>query len=600
MSQPPPDIGQRWAWLPAPGTWRYYALLASIGILLLGPLGGVAAAYMNFSLGFFVGGQTLAGILGSLVTVGYGSAGKHGANYMQTTAASVAGMAGLAVTVQAFAWLGLPQPPAWHLVAYLTCIGMFGVGVGMLYTPLLVDRMRLTFPSGLAVANILRALTDPLLLRRSVAMLGGGIAAGIACGVAVSRVAWLGAIEFSAATFGAGMIVGARIGLAALTGGIASWAATPYFVSIGWLEPTDPARKITFLIALGMILGAAILDVSAILLQAGRRLRAAPAQATAPQAAWRLVDTRRILAWIVVWGVAVLATGTGFFDAPLPYLLFALALVFVFALVNGIAMGISDSNPISSAFVVTVVLLAALGLREPAVGMIVAAVLLVSTSVACDMQQDRSTGARLGTDRRIQFRFQAGGVLAGALLAVFLAQFFMAAYPVLRLDQTVLPADQQPAEWASAMTYKFVGALRGIAEDKSYQRTAIWIGVGIGLATAVARLLLKGSAAYKRFAAGGRAGAATDFLVDSVLLPSPYASSFGGFVAVPTVAWFAAGGVAASAIDAVAARHRRTARNDLPEDMSATSLVGGGLLAGDALAALGIGAAGLARAMAGR
>ncbi|MBL8670500.1 MAG: OPT/YSL family transporter [Alphaproteobacteria bacterium] len=596
----PPVIGQRWAWLPAPGTWRYYALLASIGILLLGPLGGVAAAYMNFSLGFFVGGQTLAGILGSLVTVGYGSAGKHGANYMQTTAASVAGMAGLAVTVQAFAWLGLPQPPAWHLVAYLTCIGMFGVGVGMLYTPLLVDRMRLTFPSGLAVANILRALTDPLLLRRSVATLGGGIAAGIACGVATARVAWLGAIEFSAATFGAGMIVGARIGLAALTGGAASWAAAPYFVSIGWLEPTDPARKITFLIALGMILGAAVLDVSTILLQAWLRLRAPPRPAAAPLAAWRLVDTRRILAWIAVWGVAVLATGTGFFDAPLPYLLFALALVFVFALVNGIAMGISDSNPISSAFVVTVVLLAALGLREPAVGMIVAAVLLVSTSVACDMQQDRSTGARLGTDRRIQFRFQAGGVLAGALLAVFLAQFFMAAYPVLRLDQTVLPADQQPAEWASAMTYKFVGALRGVTEDKPYQRTAIWIGVGIGLATAVARLLLKESAAYKRFAAGSRTGAATDFLVDSVLLPSPYASSFGGFVSVPTVAWFAAGGVAASAAEAFAARRRRAAPSDLPEDMSATSLVGGGLLAGDALAALGIGAAGLARAMAGR
>jgi uncharacterized oligopeptide transporter (OPT) family protein len=47
------------------------------------------------------------------------------------------------------------------LVLYLLCIGMFGVGVGMLYTPILVDRMQLSFPSGYAVANILRALTDP-------------------------------------------------------------------------------------------------------------------------------------------------------------------------------------------------------------------------------------------------------------------------------------------------------------------------------------------------------------------------------------------------------------------------------------------------------
>ena len=57
---------------------------------------------------------------------------------------------------------------------------MFGAGVGMLYTPILVDRMRLSFPSGFAVANILRALTDPRLLRRSIGRLGGGTAAGLA------------------------------------------------------------------------------------------------------------------------------------------------------------------------------------------------------------------------------------------------------------------------------------------------------------------------------------------------------------------------------------------------------------------------------------
>jgi hypothetical protein len=45
-------------------------------------------------------------------------------------------------------------------------------------------------------------------------------------------------------------------------------------------------------------------------------------------------------------------------------------------------------------------------------------VLLVSTSVACDMQQDRSTGARLGTNRVMQFRYQAAGIFVGALLAV--------------------------------------------------------------------------------------------------------------------------------------------------------------------------------------
>lgn len=86
-----PATAPRWSWLPATGTWKYHALLVCLGIFVLGPLGGVTASYMNFSLGFFVGGQVLAGILGSTVTFGYGAEGKHGANYMQTAAASVAG-----------------------------------------------------------------------------------------------------------------------------------------------------------------------------------------------------------------------------------------------------------------------------------------------------------------------------------------------------------------------------------------------------------------------------------------------------------------------------------------------------------------------------
>ena len=135
--------------LPRIGSPAYHLMLAGVAIFILGPLGGISAAFMNFSIGFFIGGQVLAGILGSTVTLPYGPEGKHGANYMQTMAASVAGMCGMAVLVQAMVWLGLPEPPAWKLVLYFMCIGMFGVGVGMLYTPVLVDRMQLAFPSGL-------------------------------------------------------------------------------------------------------------------------------------------------------------------------------------------------------------------------------------------------------------------------------------------------------------------------------------------------------------------------------------------------------------------------------------------------------------------
>ncbi|MDE2081195.1 MAG: OPT/YSL family transporter [Burkholderiales bacterium] len=589
----------RWAWLPAPGSWRYHALLVGLGVFVLGPLGGVTAAYMNFSLGFFVGGQVLAGILGSTVTYGYGAQGRHGANYMQTAAASAAGLSAMGVLIQAMVWMGLPQPPLWQLVLYMLCIGMFGAGVGMLYTPILVDRMQLTFPSGLAVANILRALTDPVLLRASVGRLGAGVAVGLASGIASAKVALLGAIELSASTFGAGMVVGARIGIPAVVGGLLGVALAPGFVSIGWLQPGDPPRKIMFLIALGTIMGAALVDMGLIAWQALQRLRqgAAPAP-DSPD--WKRVNTRRLVLWVAAWGTGIVLTGHGVLGQPVGYLLFAVALVFVFAVVNGISVGISDSNPISSAFVVSVVLMAALGLRDPGIGLMAGTVLLVSTSVACDMQQDRSTGWRLGTNRVLQFRYQCLGILMGALLSVGFARLFMAAYPVLRLDQTVMTAAQQPAQWSAAMTYKFVGILRSLTEDRPYQRTAIWVGVGVGLAIELLRKLLRASAGWRRFAASGRAGYCTEFVVDAVLLPSPYALSFGGFVNLNTSLWFGAGGVASSAFNALPRRRPAPGAAVLPEDMSSASLFGGGLIAGDALAALGLGIAGLLGTLLGR
>lgn len=585
----PTDAAPRAAWLPSPGSWQYHLMLGAAGMLVLGPLGGVAAAYMNFSLGFFVGGQVLAGILGSVVTAGYGASGRHGANYIQTAAASVAGMGGMAVVLQAMAWLGMAQPPLWQLVLYLLCIGMFGVGVGMLYTPLLVDRMQLTFPSGLAVANILRALTDPALLRRSVARLGGGMALGLASGLGAGRVPWLAALDLSAATFGAGMIVGARVGVAALVGGLAGWAMTPWFIDAGWLAPGEPYRKATFLVALGMIMGAAVVDLAQLLAQACRRWRAR--RQPQPNAPRRGPAMGWVAAWALLWGAATVAAGVMWFGQPLAFQVIAVLLALVFALVNGISVGMVDQNPISSAFVLSVILMAAAGLRAPQVGLIAATVLLVATAEASDMQQDRSTGWRLGSDRMVQFAYQVAGIVVGALVAVAMARLFLQAYPVLALDQTSLPADQQPARWTSAMTYKIVGVLHGLSHDRAGQYLAVAAGLALGLATALLRRAILGNPAWQRFARSGRRGQAADFMLDAVILPSPYASSFGGFVNLAAAAWMAAGSVLASVGAALGASGAR--RQGLPRDMNTASLLGGGLIAGDALAALAIGMAGL-------
>ncbi|HEY0790614.1 MAG TPA: OPT/YSL family transporter [Chthoniobacterales bacterium] len=596
--------------LPRIGSPGYHLLLTAVAIFILGPLGGISAAFMNFSIGFFIGGQVLAGILGSVVTLPYGPEGKHGANYMQTMAASVASMCAMAVLVQAMVWLGLPQPPAWQLVLYFLCIGMFGVGIGMLCTPILVDRMQLTYPSGFAVANILRALTDKSLLRRSVAKLGGGMGVGYLTGLSSLNLPWfarfgvsstlLGSVanlSISASTFGAGLIVGARIAIPALVVALIGLWVRPYLVSIGWLGPNDPYRKIGFVLSLGTILGAAIVDLTLILKEAVRQFRAKGAAPVVSSEDRNRVNLPGLVLWVLLWGSGTIYTGSQVLHQPVLFLGVAVGLCFLFVLVNGIAQGISDWNPISSAFVTSVFILAGLGLRDPGVGLLCASILLIACSVGGDMQQDRSTGWRLGTNRNVQFRYQVIGIVMGAVLAVVLAKIFMSTFPILNQDQFSHPHLEGAQKWQSAMTFKLVGALKGITTNQPHVLKALQLGIGLGLLIEIARKLIKSRPRYMRFIRASRAGRAADFLLDAVLLPSPYASSFGGFVELPTVLWWTAGGLGASLFDALTAtlapRSANSAEEGLPADMSTMSLVGGGLIAGDSLAALSVGIYGL-------
>jgi hypothetical protein len=264
--------------------------------------------------------------------------------------------------------------------------------------------------------------------------------------------------------------------------------------------------------------------------------------------------------------------------------------------------------------VLSVFLMAALGLRDPGVGLLAASIVFIACSEGGDMQQDRSTGWRLGTNRVIQFRYQVIGITMGAILAVVLAKVFMSAYPILTQDQFSNPHLPGAEKWQSAMTYKFVGALKGITAAQPQVMDALRLGIGLGLVIEILRKLIKTRPQYKQFVARSRTGKVTDFLLDAVFLSSPYASSFGGFVELPSVLWWTAGGVGAALYNgltsSLSARRAKALKNaadstgapatgdtspaeGLPSDMSTTSLIGGGLIAGDSLAALSVGIWGL-------
>jgi uncharacterized oligopeptide transporter (OPT) family protein len=314
---------------------------------------------------------------------------------------------------------------------------------------------------------------------------------------------------------------------------------------------------------------------------------------------WKHIHAIRLLFWIVFWAVAIIIVGNRAMGAPVGLLAAAVGLSIIFALINGISQGLSDWNPISSAFVATVFILVLIGLKDPATGLMSAAIVFISCSAGSDMQQDRSTGWRLGTDRTVQFYYQVIGIVVGAILAVVLTKLFMQAYSALAVDQSTVSNAPGTDKWQSAMTLKLVGALRSITQPKPYLMTGLKLGIAIGLFIEIVRKFIKSRPSYAPFAKNSRTGRATDFLIDAVLLPSPYASALGGFVEFLAVIWWTAGGVAGSLYEVIqkklTARRPKLDQGDLPADMSTMSLVGGGLIAGDSLAALALGLYGMMR-----
>jgi uncharacterized oligopeptide transporter (OPT) family protein len=415
---------------------------------------------------------------------------------------------------------------------------------------------------------------------------------GFGVGVPALVIESVGKTGLSPSTIGAGMIVGARIAIPAFVVGLTGKLLTPYLVSIHWLQEGDTYRKIGFIIALGSILGAAIVDIILIMFQAVQRYRQQAAQRVEAKEDWQRVNLWRLVLWVVFWGVAAIVIGHEVMGQPIRFLAIATGLAFLFVLVNGISLGISDWNPLSSAFFATIIFLGSLGLADAPTGLFCAAIVFVACNVGGDMQQDRSTGWRLGTNRILQFRYQVIGVLMGAVLSVVLAKFFMSAYPILRENQNVPGKSMAGQKWQSTMTFKIVGALNAITHPKPEVITALKLGIALGLGIEIIRKSMKRTERYKRFVQNSRLGPPTDFVVDAVLLASPYASSFGGIAEMSAIYWWTVGGVGSSLFQVAQKKlsaGKNVAEGELPSDMSTMSLAGGGLIAGESLASLAVG-----------
>lgn len=521
------------------------------------PLAAIVAVYMVFKLGFFVGGSALAAIFTSGFTyIIYRNRmqGAHAANMGQTAASSCGSIAGIiGVLLQAFVWIGgKGDIDLTSLILFTTVASMFGIGIGMLYTPVLVDRMQLKFPTGYAVFLILQSMMTWENFRRAVSWLGSGFTAGFV--LKKWTPGFLKSAGFSPAVFGAGMIVGPRIAIPGLMLGLIGFALVPTLVDVGWITEEQEFRHVGFYFGLTLMLGAAIVHIAEMLMKAkqqAKSMKMADSQYSLPT--W-------VKLWTLFWGLALIPTGMILLNVPISYLLVGIVMSLIFVLVNGISTGVSDANPATGAFVIAVMGLAFFtGADDKLAALVGISPVLCTIALGVDMQQDRSTGWRLGSNRTTQFWFQVIGVMMGIGFGFYLAPGYLEAYPELT-DPAI-----KTKEWSSAFTLKVVGALDIIDGYKPHQLYLLGSGLILGMIVQLLRIRLRDKLEK-------------NFVLDALILPSPYAFAFGSFVPFTYTIWYGAGGIATAAIKYFAKGDHEG--DEDPEESSTSSLIGGGLMAG--------------------
>jgi len=451
--------------------YREITLAAVLFGVVIGLLMTTSFVYISLKLGFGLGGSTVAAILGFAFLRGLLNKQSIVENNINQTVASGINIAssGVSFTLPALFLMGLiPTTLAEHgLAAMLLAAAPFilaamaGSFMGVvLIIPLrkqMLEFERLRFPSGIAVATILKS---PGSGARQAKLLLGGFAIASAY-TALSTYGYvpdmlefndaLGvpyyiplAISLSFANFGAGLLSG-RGGLAFAVGGVlAWWVISPIAVHLGWLpdaalqyEPgvwQDDGTLYSNMIrplGIGMLIGGALMGVilsMPALKSAIKGLSAAVQARTgnigpSQELSSRVMGIGLAAAVMVLFASAMIASsevsiGQGMLIAVVGTLWLALA-----GLVVAQATGATDISPMSGMALIGVTIMFFLTAGNVIASVMLGVAVCVGIGQCADMMQDLKTGHLVGSvpKRQQTVQFAVGWIGAPfAVLTVFL------------------------------------------------------------------------------------------------------------------------------------------------------------------------------------
>ncbi len=445
--------------------YREVTVTSLVTGIVIGCVMTATFAYAGMVMGFSLGGSTVAALLGWAVlrlVVRRGTILEN--NIIQTVASGInATSAGVIFTIPVLFLLGERFNP-WSVG--LACMAGAVLGVGFII-PLrrqMIDIERLVFPSGIAVATILKSPGEGV--KKSVVLFGGAAIGAVViflqqthtlhltAGPLIPETADLGKLlhwppyvqnvwGISLLALGIGFITG-RNGLFILAGGVLSyWLITPVAVNLGWgpaaggFDPKTVADaihgSITRPLGIGMLVGGAVTGViltfpalresiKGLRSVRGKKGKSSPSASESvevPEPEEMPVEILYGAIWLAL-GVLFLAAHLGGLEWGRAFVVAILGSVWLWlaGIIVAQATGMTDWSPISGMALLAVVVLLYLTAGAVVAAVMIGAAVCVAVSECADMMQDLRTGHLVGSRPRMQQLVEIAVAPLGPMIAI--------------------------------------------------------------------------------------------------------------------------------------------------------------------------------------
>ncbi len=446
------------------GKYRELTAAAIILGIIQGIVLNLAFVYCALKLGFSIGGSTVASIMGYAFLRGVLKKGTSIENNINQTIASGINTAGTGIVFTLPAlfllnakWTAAGMPgiefSPWPFIVGGIAGAVLGTVVIIPLRKQMIDLDRLRFPSGVAVATIIRSGTAGI---GKAKLLGIGFFISAAWKLLLIS-GWIdipGVLEYEEFNFGFGVIpeylapaiylslmniaaglLSGRGGLPFFAGGIlAWWVISPVAVNMGWLpEVSTGASQVGFLygkmlrpLGIGALIGGALMGV-VMTFPAIKSALLSLANATKNAKSGSKVGTDEMPFWVLIVGsisaivlffiASLMTPGVGPGEALIAAVVGSVWLALA-ALIVAQATGMTDISPMSGMALISVTIMMYLLNKNIAGAMVVGVAVCVAIGQGADMMQDLKTGFMIGGRPVKQQLVQFCVTWIGAIIAI--------------------------------------------------------------------------------------------------------------------------------------------------------------------------------------